>query len=185
MLEELSKDAKGRMDQAVKKFASDLAKVRTGRASLTIFDNVRVDYYGSPTPINQLAGMANPEPNLITIQPYDASQLGEIERAILGANLGFTPNNDGNMIRIVIPPLTEERRKQYAKQAKDLGETSKTAIRNIRRDVNDHLKKLEKSKDISQDQMHTALDEIQKLTDKEVASVDKLVKDKETEIMKI
>ena len=179
------KEAKTRMSQAVKKVAGDLAKVRTGRASLSIFDNVRVDYYGAPTPINQLAGMANPEPNLITIQPYDASQLGAIERAILAANLGFTPNNDGNMIRIVVPPLTEERRKDYVKQAHTLGETAKTAIRNIRRDLNDGFKKQEKSKDISQDQLHTAMDEVQKLTDKNVAEVDKLIKDKESEIMTI
>lgn len=178
-------EAKTRMGQAVKKLSGDLAKVRTGRASLSIFDNVKVDYYGAPTPINQLAGMANPEPNLITIQPYDASQLGEIEKAILAANLGYTPNNDGNMIRIVIPPLTEERRREYVKQAHSLGENTKTAIRNVRREINDGLKKLEKSKEISQDQMHTGLDEIQKITDGKVGEVDKMVKDKEQEIMTI
>ncbi len=182
---EETKDAKARMNQAVKKYAGDLAKVRTGRASLSIFDNVRVDYYGSPTPINQLAGMANPEPNLITIQPYDSSQLREIEKAILAANLGFTPNNDGHMIRIVIPPLNEERRKDYVKQAKELAENARTAIRNIRRDLNDALKKKEKSKEIGQDEMHKAIDEIQKITDAEIGSVDKLLKDKEAEIMTV
>jgi len=178
-------EANARMSQAVNKYASDLAKVRTGRASLSIFDNVKVDYYGSPTPINQLAGMANPEPSLITLQPYDASKLADIERAILAANLGFTPNNDGNMIRIVVPPLTEDRRREYVKQAHVLSESVKTVLRNIRRDLNDHLKKQEKDKTISQDQMHTALDEIQKITDKQVATVDKLLKDKEAEIMTI
>lgn len=185
MIEEHYKEAKSRMDQAVKKFAGELAKVRTGRASLTLFDNVRVDYYGTPTPINQLAGMANPEPNLITVQPYDSSQLNAIERAILAANLGFTPSNDGSVVRIVVPPLTEERRHQYVRQSKDLGETSKNAIRNIRRDLNDHLKKEEKAKTISQDQLHTALDHIQKITNEEVAKVEKMVKTKEVEIMTI
>lgn len=182
---EETKDAKARMDQAVKKFAGDLAKVRTGRASLSIFDNVRVDYYGSPTPINQLAGMANPEPNLITIQPYDTSQLREVEKAILAANLGFTPNNDGHMIRIVIPPLNEERRKDYAKQARDLAEHARTAIRNIRRDLNEHLKLKEKNKEISQDEQHKALDEIQKITDAGIGTIDKMVKDKVAEILTV
>ncbi len=182
---EETKDAKVRMNQAVKKFAGDLAKVRTGRASLSIFDNVRVDYYGSPTPINQLAGMANPEPNLITIQPYDTSQLREVEKAILAANLGFTPNNDGHMIRIVVPPLNEERRKDYVKQAKELAEGARTVVRNIRRDLNDALKKKEKGKEISQDDMHKAIDEIQKITDAEIAAVDKMLKDKEAEIMTV
>lgn len=185
MLDESYKDAKARMDQAVKKLAGELAKVRTGRASLNIFDGVMVDYYGSPTPLNQVAGMANPEPSLITIQPWEAHIIGDVEKAILAANLGMTPSNDGTMIRISVPPLTEERRKEYVKQAHILGETAKTAIRNIRRDANDSLKKMEKDKDISQDDLHRGLDEIQKITDKEVAAVDKLVKNKEDEIMTI
>ena len=171
------------MDQAVKKLASDLAKVRTGRASLAIFEGVTVNYYGTPTPINQVGGIANPEPSLITIQPWDASLIGEIEKAILAANLGLTPNNDGSIIRITVPPLTEDRRKEYVKQAHKLGEGTKTAIRNIRRDINDAIKAAEKDKKISQDQMHRGLDEIQKITNKETDAVDQMVKDKETEIM--
>jgi len=183
MLEAQYKEAKSRMDKAVKKVSGDLAKVRTGRASLSIFEGITVDYYGTPTPINQVAGIANPEPSMITIQPWDASVLGGIEKAILAANLGFTPSNDGSMIRISIPPLTEERRKEYAKQAHQLGESGKQAVRNVRRDINDSLKKLEKDKDISQDDLHRGLDEIQKITDKEVQKIDELVAAKEKEIM--
>lgn len=183
MLEAQYKEAKSRMDKAVKKLSSDLAKVRTGRASLSIFEGITVDYYGTPTPINQVAGIANPEPSMITIQPWDASVLGGIEKAILAANLGFTPSNDGSMIRISIPPLTEERRKEYAKQAHSLGESGKQAVRNVRRDINDALKKLEKDKDISQDDMHRGLDEIQKITDAEVKKIEELVASKEKEIM--
>ena len=185
MLDDHYKESKKRMDQAVNKLAGELAKVRTGRASMTIFDNVKVDYYGTPTPINQVAGMANPEPNMITIQPWEPHLIGDIEKSILAANLGLTPSNDGTMIRISIPPLTEERRKEYVKEAHKLGETAKTAIRNIRRDVNDVLKAEEKAKDISQDGMHTALDEIQKITNNHTDNVDKMVKDKEGEIMTI
>jgi ribosome recycling factor len=182
-MEEHNKDAKSRMGAAVKKFASELGRVRTGRASLSIFDDVKAEYYGTPTPISQMAGLANPEPNLITVQPYDASVLGDIEKAILAANLGLTPSNDGSIIRITVPQLTEERRKEYVKQAHKIGENAKNTIRGIRRDINDNLKKLEKSKEISQDQMHTSMDEIQKITDAEVAKVDKLVKEKESEIL--
>lgn len=183
MLNESYATAKERMSKAVKKFAGDLAKVRTGRASLSIFDGVMVEYYGTPTPINQVAGIANPEPSMITIQPWDASILGAIEKSILAANLGFTPSNDGSMIRISVPPLTEERRKEYAKQAHQLGESSKTAIRNVRREVNDDIKKMEKDKEISQDDMHRGLDEIQKITDAQVKKIDEMVTEKENEIM--
>ncbi len=185
MLEEYYKESKTRMNQAVNKLKSDLGKVRTGRASLNLFDGVMVSYYGSPTPLNQVAGLANPEPSLITIQPWETHILPDIEKAILAANLGLTPNNDGNLIRISVPPLTEERRKEYVKQAHSMGETTKTAIRNIRRDMNDGLKKLEKDKDISQDDLHRGLDQIQKITDGQITNVDKLVKDKEDEIMTI
>jgi ribosome recycling factor len=183
MLNNLFADADSRMTKGVKKLASDLAKVRTGRASLSIFEGVTVDYYGTPTPISQVAGISNPEPSMITIQPWDASILSAIERSILAANLGFTPSNDGSMIRISIPPLTEERRKEYAKQAHQLGEQGKNVIRNVRRDVNDSLKKMEKAKEISQDEMRRGLDEIQKLTDQQIKKIDSLVADKEKEIM--
>ncbi len=185
MTQQHFKDANTRMDQAVKKLGGDLAKVRTGRASLAIFEGVTVDYYGTPTPINQVAGIANPEPNLITIQPWETRLLGEIEKAILAANLGMTPNNDGAIIRISIPPLTEERRKEYAKQVQKMSEAAKTAVRNIRRDVNDHLKQAEKDKEISQDEMHRALDEVQKITDRHTEAVDKMVQQKTDEIMTI
>ena len=184
-MDDHKKDAKKRMSDAIKKLAGELAKVRTGRASLNIFDGVRVDYYGTPTPINQVAGLANPEANLITLQPWDTNLIGQIEKAILAANLGLTPGNDGSIIRISVPPLTEERRKEYVKQAHKYGETTKTAVRNVRREVNDAIKALEKSKDISQDQMHTNLDEIQKITDAEVKRIDQMVKDKEDEILTI
>jgi len=185
MLDEQYKDCKKRMDQAVAKLAEELVKVRTGRASLSIFDGVKVDYYGTPTPINQVAGMANPEPNMITIQPWEPHMVGEIEKAILAANLGLTPSNDGSMIRITIPPLTEDRRKEYVKEAHKLGENTKTAVRNIRRDVNDAIKKLEKDKEISQDDMHGGLDEVQKITDNHVMRIDQMVEEKEKEIMTI
>lgn len=183
MLQDLYKDAKKRMDQAVARFREDLGKVRTGRASLNIFDGIKVDYYGTPTPINQVAGIANPEPNLITLQPWDTNMLGAVEKAILAANIGMTPNNDGTIIRISVPPLTEERRKEYVKQAHKEGEDAKTAIRNVRRDVNDAIKALEKKKDISQDEMHTGLDEIQKITDRHVTDIDKMVAAKEKDIL--
>ena len=185
MLEEQYKDCKKRMDQVVNKLASDLAKVRTGRASVSIFDGVMVNYYGQPTPMNQVAGIANPEPSLLTIQPWEANMIPEIEKAIMAANLGLTPSNDGNIIRVSVPQLTEERRKEYAKQAHSLGEAGKTAVRNIRRDINDHVKKLEKGKEISQDEMHRGLDEVQKITDKECERIDQLVSDKEKEILTV
>lgn len=185
MVDEQYKECKKRMDAAVKKLGADLAKVRTGRASPNIFDGVMVEYYGTPTPINQVGGIANPEPNMLTIQPWEPQLLPEIEKAIYGANLGLTPSNDGQMIRITIPPLTEERRKEYVREAHKMGENTKTAIRNTRRDVNDTVKKLEKGKEISQDEMHTALDEIQKITNSHTDQCDKLVKAKEDEIMTI
>ena len=177
------KDAKTRMGQALKKFAGELARVRTGRASLSIFDGVNVDYYGTPSPISQVAGLANPEPNLITIQPWEASLIGEIEKSILAANLGLTPSNDGTIIRIMVPQLTEERRKEYVKQAHTLAENAKTAIRNVRRDVNDAIKRLEKSKEVSKDQMHDGLAQVQKVTDADILKIDQLVKEKEDDIM--
>lgn len=185
MSQQYFKDANTRMDQAAKKLGGDLAKVRTGRASLAVFEGVSVDYYGTPTPINQVAGIANPEPNLITIQPWETKLLADIEKAILAANLGMTPNNDGSIIRITIPPLTEERRKEYAKQVHKMSEATKTAVRNIRRDVNDQLKQGEKKKEISQDELHRALDEVQKITDRHIEGVDKMIKQKEDEIMTI
>lgn len=173
------------MDSALLKLRKELASVRTGRASLNIFEGVMVEYYGVPTPLNQVAGLTSPEANLIVIQPWEAKTIPAIEKSILAANLGLTPSSDGAVIRISIPPLTEERRKEYVKLCYKYGEASKTIIRNMRRDFNDQLKKLEKSKDISQDEMHSGLDEVQKITDDEIKKVDFEVQSKETEIMEI
>lgn len=183
MLNDTYSETKKHMNLAVKKFSGDLAKVRTGRASLSMFEGVKVDYYGSPTPINQVAGIANPEPNLITIQPWEQSILGDVEKSILAANLGLTPNNDGSIIRISIPPLTEERRKEYVKQVHNLAEDARVKIRSIRRDANDQIKKLEKDKDISEDDMHRGFDEVQKITDQEIKAIDELAETKEKEIL--
>jgi len=185
MLEERYQEAKSRMDDSINKLRADLATIRTGRASLSIFDGIKVDYYGVPTPIDQVAGLATPEANLITVQPWESNMVPVIGKAILAANLGLTPNSDGTIIRITVPPLTEERRKEYAKLCHKNGESTKTAIRNIRRDSNDQLKKMEKGKDISQDEMHGGFDEIQKITDDKIANVDDLVNAKEEEIMTI
>lgn len=182
-MDSVYKDTKSKMDSALKKLQQDLATVRTGRASLNMFDGIHVDYYGSQTPLNQVAGMANPEPNLITIQPWESKMIGPIEKAILAANMGFTPNSDGQMIRIVIPPLNEERRKEYVKNCHKYLENAKTVLRNLRRDANDRVKKMEKDKEISQDQMHDGLDEIQKILTQHETTADNLVKDKEKEIM--
>ncbi len=184
-MDSVFKENKSKMDSAVKKLQSELTTVRTGRASLSIFDGIKVDYYGSPTPINQVAGLANPEPSLITIQPWESTLIGAIEKAILAANIGLTPSSDGTVIRIHVPSLTEERRKEYGKLCHKYGEHAKTAVRNVRRDANDELKKLEKNKDISQDEMHTGLDEIQKMTDARIGKIDELVASKEKEIMTI
>lgn len=183
MLKERFKEAKNRMDDSINKLRADLATIRTGRASLSIFEGIKVDYYGVPTPIDQVAGLATPEANLITVQPWETSMVPVISKAILAANLGLTPNSDGTIIRITVPPLTEERRKEYAKLCHKHGEATKTAIRNIRRDVNDKLKKMEKSKEISQDEMHSGFDEIQRITDDGTSMVDDLVKAKEKDIL--
>jgi len=183
MLDNLYKEAGKKMDSAISRLKKELASVRTGRASLNIFDGINVDYYGMPTPLNQVAGLTSPEANLIVIQPWEASTIPAIEKAILAANIGLTPTSDGAVIRISIPPLTEERRKEYVKQCHKYGETSKTAIRNIRRDINEQLKKIEKNKDISQDEMHTGLDEVQKITDGKIKVVDEEVDAKEKEIL--
>ena len=162
-----------------------LAAVRTGRASLAMFDGVAVDYYGTMTPLNQVAKLSIPEPALVVAQPFDPSAIGAIEKAILGADLGLNPANDGKLVRIPIPPLTEERRKQLAKKVRELGEDAKTAIRMVRRDANDELKKLEKDGKLSQDDHRRASDDVQKKTDKHSGEIDALVKTKEKEILEV
>jgi ribosome recycling factor len=174
-----------KMEKTLSSLKTDLNKIRTGRASLALFDDIRVDYYGTPTPLNQMATLSIPEPRLITVQPWDASILGEIEKAILKSELGVTPANDGKIIRITIPRLTEERRKELVKIVKKMAEGTKVAVRNIRREANDQLKGWEKNKKISQDQLHQWMDKVQKSTDQFIEKVDSVLAAKEKEILEI
>jgi ribosome recycling factor len=182
---EILKQADKRMDSTVADARGKLATVRTGRASLAILDGITLDYYGTPTPLNQVAKLSIPEPTLIVAQPFDPSTSAGIERAIMGADLGLNPSNDGKTIRIPIPPLTEERRKQMVKKVRAMGEEAKTAVRQIRRDANDAIKKLEKDGEVSEDDAHRHLDETQKITDRHTAEIDKFCDAKETELMEI
>jgi ribosome recycling factor len=185
MVDASLKDTRLRMEKSLASTQGELAKVRTGRASLTLLDTVRVSYYGNAVPLKQVANCAVPEPRLITIQPWDRSILGEIEKAILKADIGITPNNNGFMIRLPIPPLTEERRKELVKLVHQLGEEGKVAVRNVRRDALEHIKKLEKDKKISQDEERNGQNEIQKLTDEFVRKIDEAIKVREAEVMEI
>ncbi|ESU33015.1 ribosome recycling factor [Bacillus sp. 17376] len=178
-------NAKERMSKAIQAYTRELASIRAGRASASLLDRVQVDYYGAPTPVNQLAGISVPEARLLVIQPYDKTILGEIEKAILKSDLGLNPSNDGSIIRIAIPQLTEERRKELAKQVKKEAEEAKIAIRNIRRDGNEDLKKLEKNGEITEDDLRGYSDDIQKLTDEHITKIDQITKDKEKEIMEV
>jgi len=173
------------MEAIVEDFKRKLGNVRTGRATIGLLDPVHVDYYGTSTPLNQMASIAVPEPQLITVQPWDMSQLGAVEKAIIGANLGLNPSNDGKVIRLPVPPLNEERRKQLAKQVYEIAEEHRIAIRNIRHQSNDNLKKLLKDKTISEDDERSGLEEVQKLTNQYIAKVDELAKNKEHEIMSV
>src|ERR1041385_4387285 len=179
------KEARPRMEGAVEDLRKKLASIRTGRAAISILDTVVVDYYGTPTPLNQLASVRAPEPQMLTVQPWDQTQIGAIEKAIRAADLGLNPSNDGKLVRVPIPPLTEERRRQLAKQIHDVAEDHRTAIRNVRRDSNDRLKKMLKDKLISEDAERDALSEIQKLTDTHIAKIDDLARSKEQEILKV
>ncbi|HZS47437.1 MAG TPA: ribosome recycling factor [Blastocatellia bacterium] len=178
-------ETKTKMESIVEDARRKLASVRTGRASVNLLDNIVVDYYGTPTPLNQIAAINAPEAALLTIQPWDQSALGAIEKAIQSSDLGINPSNDGKIIRIPIPPLTEERRKQLAKVVNEMAEEHKTAVRNVRRDANDRLKKMLKDKELSEDDEKKALDEIQKLTDSYIGKIADLAKHKETELMKV
>src|SRR5271166_3786252 len=164
-VKEIESSAKQRMDKALEDLQHAMAAIRTGRASVHLLDHVRVDYYGTPTPVNQVANLHVPEPGLITIAPWDASQIGPIEKAIRTADLGVNPSNDGKMIRIPIPPLTEERRRELVKKLHGVAEEHRVAVRNVRRDSNEHVKKLSKDKKITEDDDRRAHDEMQKLTD--------------------
>ena len=179
------KETRPRMDTVIDDFRRKLATVRTGRAAVSLLDTVMVDYYGTMTPLSQMASVHAPEPQMLTVQPWDQSQIGAVEKAIRGADLGLNPSNDGKLVRIPIPPLTEERRKQLAKQVHDIAEDHRTAIRNIRRDGNERLKKMLKDKTISEDAERDGLDEIQKLTNTYISKIDDLSKTKETEITSV
>ena len=179
------RETKPRMESAIEDFKRKLASVRTGRASVSLLDTVMVDYYGTPTPLNQMASVHAPEPQLLTVQPWDPTQLGNAEKAIRAADLGLNPSNDGKLVRIPIPPLTEERRKQLAKQIHEIAEEHRTAVRNIRRDENDKLKRMLKDNAISEDVERDGLEQIQKLTDTYIGRIDELSKSKEREIMSV
>lgn len=184
-MEETRKATEERMDKTVDNLKHELSTVRTGRASLAILDGIRVDYYGTPTPLNQVAKLSVPEAALIVVQPWETTLIGAIERAIQVADLGLNPANDGKVIRLPIPPLTAERRTLLIKKVHGMGEDAKNAVRHIRRDANDAIKKLEKDSAISQDDEHRAYDEIQKLTDARCTQVDELVAHKDQELKEI
>jgi len=185
MIKDVIQETKARMDKAVEDLRRELSGVRSGRASLSLLDHITVEYYGAPTPLNQVATLSVPEPTLITAQPWDISVLPAIEKAIRSSDLGLNPGNDGKLIRIPIPPLTEERRKQLAKHVGKVLEEHRTAIRNIRRDENEVIKKMLKDKQVSEDEERKALDEVQKLTGQYTAKVEELAKHKEEEILTV
>jgi ribosome recycling factor len=185
MIDELLEDAKRRMDKSVDTTAHEFNTVRTGRASAALLDRIQIDYYGQQTPLKQLATINVPEPRLLTIQPYDPGSIKTIERAIQESELGLTPNNDGKLIRLPIPQLTEERRKELVKVVKHLAEEGRVAVRNVRRDVMHDLKELVRDGDVGDDEERRAEDRAQKLTDEHVARIDGLLKKKEEEIMEV
>ena len=182
---EVEANMKTRMEKAVSDLQHAMATIRTGRASLSLLDHIRVDYYSTPTPLNQLANLHVPEPSLITIQPWDVSQIGAIEKAIRTSDLGLNPANDGKIIRLPIPPLTEERRKEMVKRLHGVAEDHRVSVRNIRRDANDAVKKLLKDKKVTEDDEKKALDEIQKLTNDYMGKIDQAARSKEKEILEI
>ncbi|MGM0873697.1 MAG: ribosome recycling factor [Bacillota bacterium] len=185
MAKQVLANTKDKMEKAVSSLSRELASVRAGRASANLLDKISVEYYGAPTPVNQLASISVPEARLLVIQPYDKTVLGDIEKAILKSDLGLTPSNDGSLIRLSIPALTEERRKELVKLVKKYAEEAKVAVRNIRRDGNDDLKKLEKNGDITEDELRGNTENVQKLTDEYIVKVDNVAKDKEKEIMEV
>jgi ribosome recycling factor len=185
MIEEVKQETKDKMDKSISSLRAELKKIRTGRASLSLLDDIRVEYYGTMTPLNQLATLSVPESRLITIQPWDASSINSVEKAILKSNLGLTPSSDGKIIRIAIPPLTEERRKEIVKQVNKMCEDYRVAVRNVRREANDMLKQLKKDGDASEDEVFKAQEDIQKLTDDHIKEIDSIYKDKEKEILEL
>lgn len=183
MIDDIYQETKESMGKTVEALKRELQRIRTGRASLSILDGIRVDYYGTPTPLNQMATLAVPESRQITIQPWDASVIKDIEKAILKSDLGLTPSNDGKILRISIPPLTEERRKELVKVIHKMCEDHKVTVRNIRRDSNDLLKSLKKDGDISEDEAFRSQEEVQKITDERIKLIDECYSEKEKEIL--
>ena len=176
---------KERMEKSISAFSRELASIRAGRANASLLDRITVDYYGAPTPVNQIAGISIPEARLLVLSPYDKSVLGDIEKAIMKSDIGITPTNDGSVIRLMIPALTEERRKELVKQVKAEAENAKIAVRNVRRDANDDAKKLEKNGEITEDALRGLNDDIQKMTDEFIAKIDKIAKEKEEEVLSV
>ncbi len=185
MVQQQLGDAKSRMNSAVEALQHELATVRTGRASVGIVEHVKIDYYGTSTPLNQLATITTPDPKMIMIQPYDKGAVGDITKSLQKSDIGLTPSNDGQVIRLSIPPLTEDRRKELAKQVRNRVEDARVAVRNVRRDVHDHLRKLEHDGEISQDELHRAEQDLQKVTDEHVAEVDLAGEEKEQEVLTV
>ncbi len=182
-VKEIETQAKTRMEKAVADFQHELGTLRTGRASINILDGIQVEYYGTPTPLNQLANLHVPEPGMITVQPWDVSQINAIEKAIRNSDLGINPANDGKIIRLPVPPLNEERRKEIVKRLNGIAEEHRVAVRNIRRDANEQVKKLTKDKKIAEDEERRALDETQKMTDSQMAKLDSAARVKEKELL--
>ena len=184
-METIKKNLEERSKKTISVLKEDLNTVRAGRANPALLDKVSVQYYGSPTPLKNLSNISTPDPRTLLITPFDPKSIGEIEKAINMANIGINPSNDGKCIRLVIPPVTEDRRKELTKTVKKMGEDSKVAVRNLRRDANDHLKKMEKNHEITEDESKKALDDVQKATDKVIKEIDEIVAAKEKEILEV
>ena len=184
-MSEIIQDTKSRMKKSIENLSRELANISAGRANSNLLNGVNVDYYGAPTPVQQLASINVPEARLLVISPYDKSSVADIEKAIIAANLGVNPTSDGEVIRITVPALTEERRKELVKNVKKIGEDSKVSIRNIRRDINDQLKKDEKNGDITEDDLRSQTEYVQKVTDNSIKEIDNLVDEKEKDIMSV
>lgn len=184
-MEALVKDTSARMERSIEVFRKELGKVRTGRASFSLLDGVKVDYYGTPTPLQQVGTLSVPESRMITVTPWDTKMIGPIEKAIQGSGLGLNPSSDGKMVRIPIPPLTEERRKELAKVVRKMGEDARVAVRNVRREAIEKLKDREKKKEISEDVVKRGQERIQKETDAHVKKIDEILKSKEQEILEV
>ncbi|NLY08968.1 MAG: ribosome recycling factor [Tissierellia bacterium] len=182
---DVHKEAKEKMDKTIAVYREDLQSIRAGRANTALLDRIMVDYYGQMTPLNQVAGIAAPEPRLLTISPWEVKMIPIIEKAIMKSNLGITPSNDGKIIRLVIPQLTEERRVELTKIVKKDAENAKIAIRNTRRDIIERIKKMEKNKELTEDEMHSAEEKMQEITDEKINEIDKITKSKEEELLEI